>query len=109
MSLGWGLVAIVGLALISVLTRGFFLMSNREWPMPAWLSQALRFAPLAALAAVIAPELVMSDGRLISTWQDPRLFAAAAAAAFFFWKRNILGTIVVGMAVLWSIKLGLGW
>jgi branched-subunit amino acid transport protein len=109
MSLGWGLVAIVGLAALSVITRGFFFLTDRELPMPSWLMQGLRYAPLAALAAVIAPELVMTDGRLVDTWRDARLFAAAAALATFFWKRNILATIVVGMAVLWLLKLGLGW
>ena len=43
--------------------------------MPAWLIEGLRYAPLAALAAVVAPEVVMTQGELIRTWQDPRLFA----------------------------------
>lgn len=109
MSLGWGLLAIVGLAVLSVITRGFFFLSDRQLPTPEWLMQALRYAPLAALVAVIAPDLVMSNGQFINTWQDGRLFAAAAGLAFFFWKRNILGTILVGMAVLLPLKLGLGW
>ena len=31
--------AIVGLAVITVGTRGFFLFPERELPMPAWLKQ----------------------------------------------------------------------
>jgi branched-subunit amino acid transport protein len=109
MSLAWGMVAILGLAVLSVITRGFFFLSDRELPMPEWLMQSLRYAPLAALVAVIAPELVMTQGRLIETWKDARLFAAAAGLGYFFWKRNILGTILVGMGVLLPLKLGLGW
>lgn len=109
MSLGQGLIAIAGLAALTLVTRGFFFLTERELPMPAWLLQGLRYAPLAALVAVIAPEIVMSQGQLISTWRDARLFAAAAGLAYFFWRRGILGTIVTGVAVLLPLRLGLGW
>jgi branched-subunit amino acid transport protein len=71
--------------------------------------QGLRYAPLAALAAIIAPEVLVTDGALIATWQDPRLLAAAAATAYFVWRRGILGMIVVGTSVLLALRLGLGW
>lgn len=100
---------IVGMALITVLTRGFFLLPRRELPMPDWAKQALRYAPLAALAAVVAPEIMMSQGQLIRTWQDARLFAVLVGSAYFFWRRGILGTIVSGTAVLLTLRLGLGW
>ncbi len=102
-------VAILGLAVITLVTRCFFFISERELPFPAWLQKGLRYAPLAALAAVVVPEIVMTQGQLIDTWQDARLFAAAAALAYFFWRRDILGTILIGMAVLLPLKLGLGW
>lgn len=103
------LIAVVGLTVITVVTRGFFFLSRREIPLPGWLRQGLRYAPLAAMAAVVVPEVVMQGGQLIHTWQDARLFAVAAAAAWFWWRRGILGTIVVGMAVLLPLRLGLGW
>jgi branched-subunit amino acid transport protein len=107
---GWeATIAIVGLALLTLLTRGFFLLPEREVPIPAWLRQGLRYAPLAALAAVVVPEIVMSQGQLINTAKDARLYAAAAAAAYFFWRRGILGTIVTGTAVMLSLRLFLGW
>jgi branched-subunit amino acid transport protein len=102
-------IAILGLALITVLTRGFFLLTEREIPIPAWLRQGLRYAPLAALAAVVVPEVVLTQCQLINTWMDARLFAVAAASVYFYWRRGILGTILVGMAVLLPLRLGLGW
>jgi branched-subunit amino acid transport protein len=69
----------------------------------------LRYAPLAALAAVVVPEVVMTQGHVIHSLLDARLFAVAAASAYFFWRRGILGTILVGMAVLLPLRLGLGW
>ena len=108
--LSWGvLLALVGLALITLLTRGFFLLPEREWPLPAWLNQGLRYAPLAALAAVVAPEVVMTQGQLIGTVRDARLYAALAGALWYAWRRSILGTIVAGMAVMLPLRLLLGW
>lgn len=105
----WALAVIVGLALVTVLTRGFFLISSRPWQLPAWALRALQYAPIAALSAVVVPEVVMTQGALIDTWRDARLFAAAAGAAWYFWRRGVLGTIVAGMAVYLPLRLGLGW
>jgi branched-subunit amino acid transport protein len=104
-----GVIAIVGLALITIVTRGFFLFPEREVPIPTWLQQGLRYAPLAALVAVIAPEIVMTQGQLIGTLKDARLPAVAVATAYFYWRRDILGTILSGTAAFLLIRLGLGW
>lgn len=100
---------IVGLTLITVVTRALFLIPERELPMPAWIKRGLRYAPLAAIAAVIVPEVLMTQGQLIDTWKDARLFAIVAATAYFIGRGGMLGTIVTGMAVLIPLKLGLGW
>jgi len=103
------LITIAGLAAITIVTRSFFLLSGRELVLPDWVKRGLRFAPLAALAAVVAPEILMTHGQLIATWKDARIYAALAASAWFFWRRGILGTILSGMAVLLALKFGLGW
>ncbi|HEX9719417.1 MAG TPA: AzlD domain-containing protein, partial [Ramlibacter sp.] len=74
----WTLAVIVGLAGVTVLTRCFFFILDRPWSLPGWAERALQYAPVAALAGVIAPEVVMSSGHLVATWQDARLFAALA-------------------------------
>ena len=101
--------AILGLTVISVGTRGFFLYPEKEVPMPVWLKQGLRYAPLAALAAVVAPEILMTQGHLITTFKDARIYAVLAATAYFFWRRGILGTIVTGTLVMVALRTGLGW
>lgn len=102
-------VAILGLALLTLLTRGFFLIPERDLPLPEWLQQGLRYAPLAALVAVVAPEVVLTNGEVITTWKDPRLPAVVVASVYYFWRRGILGTIISGTAVLLILKLGFGW
>ena len=109
MSTWEAVISILGLGLITILTRSFFLLPQREVPIPLWLREALRYAPLAALVAVIAPEVIMSNGHLIQTWQDARLYAAAAGALWYWWRRGILGTIVCGTTVLLALRFGLGW
>ena len=101
--------AIVGMTAITLVTRGFFFLQRAQLPVPAWLIEGLRYAPLAAMVAVVAPEVVMTQGELIKTWRDPRLFGAAAATGWFFWRRDMFGTIVVGTTVLLALRLGLGW
>lgn len=105
----WTLAAIAGLAGVTVLTRCFFFILDRPWTMPAWAHRALHFAPVAALAGVVAPEVVMQQGQFIATWQDARLFGAVAGAALYFWRHSVLLTIVGGMAVYLPLHVGLGW
>ena len=93
------IIACAGLAVITLITRAFFMIPEREIPLPTWLKRGLKYAPLAALAAVIAPEIVMSNGHLIGTLVDARLPALAVAVVYFFYKRSILGTIALGMAI----------
>ena len=102
-------IAVLGLAAITVVTRSFFFIPEREWPLPDWLRRGLAYAPLAALVAVIAPEILMTQGHLLLTWRDARWPAVLAALAYYFWRRGILGTIVLGMAVYLPLHIGLGW
>ncbi|MBP6902971.1 MAG: AzlD domain-containing protein [Burkholderiaceae bacterium] len=103
------IVTIAGLVLITLATRGFFLLPERELPMPGWLKEGLRHAPVGALVAVIAPEILLTQGRLIATWQEPRLAGVAAATLWYLWRRDMLGTIVAGTAAMLICRLGLGW
>ena len=103
------LAAIVGLTLITILTRAFFMIPKNELPLPDWLKRGLKYAPLAALTAVIAPEVLMTKGELINTVLDARVPALICATIYYFKTRGILGTIVVGMAVYLPLHIGLGW
>jgi branched-subunit amino acid transport protein len=109
----WNLVIIVGLAVVTVVTRSFFFISSKPWHLPHWAQRGLQYAPIAALAGDIVPEMVMTQGHFISTWQDARLFAVAAGAGWYFWRKGagqaVLGTILVGMAVYLPLHLVLGW
>lgn len=106
---GWTLLAIAGLAAVTVLTRCFFFILDRAWSLPPWTHRALQYAPVAALAGVVVPEVVMANGHLVPTWQDARLFAALAGVAVYFWRKSVLLTLVLGMAVYLPLHLVVGW
>ncbi|HMW22837.1 MAG TPA: AzlD domain-containing protein [Burkholderiaceae bacterium] len=109
MNTGEAIVTILGLGLVTVLARSFFLLPDRELPMPPIVRRALRYAPLAALVAIVVPEVLLTRGVLIHTWADARLLAALAGAGWFAWRRGILGTIATGMLVYLPLHVGLGW
>jgi len=99
----------LGMALITLLCRAFFVVSEQDLPMPRWLREGLRYAPVAALAAVVAPELVLTQGHLIDTWRDARIFGGLAGLAFYAWRPSLFGTIVCGTGVMLALRFGLGW
>ena len=105
----WTLAVIAGLGGVTLVTRSFFMFFSRPWQLPHWAERGLQYAPIAALAAVITPEVVMSQGELISTWLDARIFGAMVGVLVFWWRSDVLLTIVAGMAVYLPLHIGLGW
>ncbi len=106
----WEMVlATLGLVVISVVTRSVFFLSDTAWTLPPWVERGLRYAPLAALAAVVWPEVLTSQGHWPHTWHDARFVATPVAMAWAWWRRDMLTTILVGMLVLTACRLGLGW
>lgn len=85
---------IVGLTACTVVTRGLFILPKRTLPLPERVKTALRYAPIAALVGVIAPEILLPTV-LGAAWV--KVGGAAAAAVYFYARRDILGTILVGM------------
>lgn len=103
------LLTIAGMAAVTLLCRAFFLLPRDELPMPSWLREGLRYAPIAALTAVVTPEIVMTHGHLIDTWRDARVFGALAGIAFYVRWPDLFGTIVCGTAVMLGLRFALGW
>ena len=107
------LVTIGLMTVVTVVARSFFFISDTEWTLPPWAQRGLQYAPIAALSAVVIPEVVMTQGVFIHTALDARLYGALAGCGYFFWSRGashaVLGTIVCGMAVYLPLHIGLGW
>ena len=109
----WTFLTIVLMAGITVITRSFFFISDAPWTLPSWAQRGMQYAPIAALAAVVLPEILMIHGIFIQSLADARIYGAIAGAAYFSWRRGsgqaVLGTIVVGMLVYMPLHVGLHW
>ena len=77
--------------------------------IPEWFQRGLHYAPVAAMAAVIVPEIVMKNGALIDSFNDARIYGAAVGLIWYFTRGGVLGTIVSGMAVYLPLRLLAGW
>lgn len=90
---------ILGLTGVTVLTRSFFLLLGDRIPLPERVQHAMRYAPACALAALVAPEVLLTQGSLATSIADPKLIAALAGVVTMLTVRSMMLTIVVGMAV----------
>ena len=105
----YGAATILGMAAVTVLSRCLFLYAKREPRLSEGLQRALQVAPLAAIVAVLAPEIFMSHGHLVDTWRDARLPAALAATLAYAWRPGVLGPLLAGLAAYLPLRLALGW
>jgi branched-subunit amino acid transport protein len=98
-------ITIALLTVATVLTRSSFFLLGNSVKLPAKVQHALRYAPAAAMAAIVVPDLLMNGGTLSVTWTNPKLIAGIGAAVFFVATQRMLGTIVVGMALFTVLRL----
>ena len=91
----------------TLITRGSFIMAGEKGRLPAMLQRALRYAPAAALAALIAPDLLLMQGEIQPF--NPRLVAGIAVAMVALRTRRPWLPFLLGMAVLTGLHRGLGW
>lgn len=96
--------AIVGLTLVTLVTRNVFLVLGELLPMPERLQHGLRYAPACALAALLAPELLVQQGALALSLANHKLVAGAAAIATTLVTRSIVATMAVGMGAFTAAR-----
>lgn len=95
---------IIGLTAVTIGTRSFFLVLGDHVEIPERVQHALRYAPACALAALVAPEVLLPGGALPTNWHDPRLLAALAGIVTMLATRSMIATMVAGMAVFTALR-----
>ncbi|QRQ86889.1 AzlD domain-containing protein [Cupriavidus oxalaticus] len=98
-------IALVGMAVVTVITRALFLMAGEHVSVPDRIQRALRYAPAAALAAIILPDLMTWQGHFTAALSNYKLMAGVVATAFYLLTRRMVGMIAVGMAVYTALRL----
>jgi branched-subunit amino acid transport protein len=95
--------AVLLLAVCSVITRAGFLVFGDYIPLPNSVRRALRFAPAAALTAIIVPDLLPWSADSGPAF-DYRLIAAIVGVIVFLRSRSAVLVIVAGMVSLWGLR-----
>lgn len=90
---------------ITYATRLSFILLFSRLEIPRWLQVALRFVPPAVLTAIFLPELVVQGGALDLTLGNDRLLAGGLAILVAWRTKNVVLTILVGMAGLWVLQV----
>jgi branched-subunit amino acid transport protein len=98
----WLSLIVIGLLTFG-LRLGFIALAERV-SMPAWFERGLRFVPVAALTAILVPEILKPGGTLDLSLGNARLVAGALAVLVAWRTKNVLLTIGVGMAGLLIVQ-----
>jgi branched-subunit amino acid transport protein len=101
------LVMLIG-GLFTFATRLSFILLLERLRVPEWFRRGLRFVPVAVLSAIILPELTNPNGSLFISWRNPQLLAGAVAILVAWRTRNVILTIIAGMAALLIFQMVLG-
>jgi branched-subunit amino acid transport protein len=101
------LVMLIG-GLLTFATRLSFILLLERVRMPDWFRRGLRFVPVAVLSAIILPDLVSPNGSLFLSWRNPQLLAGLAAILVAWKTKNVILTILAGMAALLVFQFVLG-
>ncbi len=93
------------ITLATFLTRSSLFLFGHAVKFPPRVQHALRYAPAAALAAIVIPDLWLVNGAAGFSWANPKLWAGIGATLFFLGTRHMLGTIIVGMGLFSVLRL----
>ncbi|MCL6486255.1 MAG: AzlD domain-containing protein [Janthinobacterium lividum] len=98
-------IAIAVLVVATAATRSTFWLVGHHISIPRRINEMLRFAPACALAAIIAPDMLMDGQQVYFELSNLKLLSGIAATLFFVLRRNMLQTIVFGMLVFTGLRL----
>ena len=91
--------------LVTYLTRLSFIFLLDRINVPDWFQRSLRFVPAAVLSAIILPGLVNRAGEVDYSFRNTQIIAGALAVLVAWRTKNVILTIVAGMAALLLLRL----
>jgi branched-subunit amino acid transport protein len=102
----WLVMLIAGL--LTFATRLSFILLLDRIRVPEWFRRGLRFVPVAVLSAIILPELTSPNGSMFISYRNPHLLAGVVAILVAWRTKNVILTILAGMAALLVFQFVLG-
>jgi branched-subunit amino acid transport protein len=98
----WALIA--GMAAIAFFTRAVFILPGSHLRLPPTVERVLRYAPAAAIMAIIVPDIVLAHGAFSISIENPRLVGGLVAFALAVSTRSVFATIAGGMLALTLVR-----
>lgn len=101
---------ICGMALINLAIRWPVYLFADHVRFPPLVERALAFVPVAVLTAIIVPAVLypIEDAGIQMTWRNPYLVGAIVAAVVSWKWKKLMPTILIGMAVFFATRWGVG-
>lgn len=93
---------IIEMVVVTFVSRSFFILLGNRIKLPDWAMEAIRYAPLAALIAILAPEIFLPLGASSIAEFNlklPNIWGGIAAMIAFYFSKRMIPTLVIGMAV----------
>ena len=99
------LFTILGMALVTSLPRILPLLMLSVERIPSWLRTWLEYIPVAVLAAMLLPSLLVKDGSLNVSGNNLYLWAALPCFVVAWRTRSLLWTVASGLLVVMAVRL----
>lgn len=98
-------ILISGMAIVTFSVRYPVLAILGRLNLPPALTRALKYVPAVVLTAIIMPEIFLHGDTLDIAPTNPRLIGALVAGVIAWRTRDLLWTIVGGMAAFFAWRL----
>ena len=105
MSQGWLWVTIIIVGLLTLGLRLSFIVFMGKMQVSLIVQRGLRFVPIAVLSALIAPALFLKGSSLDVSLSNIRLLTGILAIVVAWRTKNVLLTILSGMACLLILQV----
>lgn len=96
---------ILAMSVVTFVARYSMIAILGRYDISPDVARALAFVPIAAFAAIAAPELLLRGGSWAVGLTNPRFVAGIAAVVAAFLSRNVLVTLGVGMSTMWIVQV----
>lgn len=99
------LITLFGMAAVTYIPRLLPAWFLRDKQLPPFLVAWLRYVPVAVLAALLLPSLLIEGDKINFSVNNLYLWAAIPAALVAWKKKSLFGTVIIGMLVVALARL----
>ncbi len=96
---------ILGMSIVTYLPRVLPIIVLTKVKTPEWFMRWLKYIPTAVLAALLAPELLVSGGTLELSLKNKNLLAAVPCFMVAYKTKNLFVTVVTGIVSMLLLNL----